>query len=107
MDILETHIDPAGPLFKANAQRMAALVAELRDRIDRAKQGAGPQYLERHRELGKLTVRERIDQLIDPGTPFLELSPLAAYDMYDNDAPAAGIVTGVARISGREVVVVA
>src|SRR5215203_1806281 len=107
MDVLETHIDPAGPLFKANAERMTTLVAQLRERVEWAQQGGGPKYLERHREQGKLTVRERIEQLVDPGTPFLELSPLAAHDMYDDDAPAAGLVTGIARVSGREVVVVA
>src|SRR5215204_4062512 len=107
MDVLDSHIDPSSPLFKANAERMTALMAELRDRITQARQGGGPKYLERHREQGKLTARERIEQLIDPGTPFLELSPLAAFGMYDDDAPGAGLVTGIGRVSGREVVVVA
>jgi 3-methylcrotonyl-CoA carboxylase beta subunit/propionyl-CoA carboxylase len=107
MDVLDTHIDHASALFKGNADRMKALVADLRERVVRAQQGGGPKYVERHREQGKLPVRERIERLLDPGTPFLELSPLAAYDMYDNDAPAAGIVTGIGRVSGREVVVVA
>jgi acetyl-CoA carboxylase carboxyltransferase component len=71
------------------------------------KQGGGPKYLERHRAQGKLPVRERIDRLLDEGSPFLELSPLAAWDLYDNEAPAAGIVTGVGRVSGREVLIVA
>ena len=86
---------------------MAALVAELRERTERARQGGGEKYVQRHREQGKLPVRERIDQLLDPGSPFLELSPLAAWDLYDNGAPAAGIVTGVGRVSGREVLIVA
>jgi acetyl-CoA carboxylase carboxyltransferase component len=107
MDVLETHVNPADAVFRANRERMAQLVAELRGRIAAAQQGGGPKYQERHREQGKLTVRERIDGLLDPGTPFLELSPLAAADMYDNDAPAAGIVTGIGRVSGREVVIVA
>src|SRR5574339_940733 len=107
MDALETHIDPASPAFKANAERMTALVNDLGDRLARARQGGGPKYLERHREQGKLTVRERLEQLVDPGTPILELSPLAAHEMYDDDAPAAGLVTGIGRVSGREVVVVA
>ena len=89
------------------SQRMTALVAELRERLVAAKQGGGPRYLERHREQGKLPVRERIEKLLDPGSPFLELSPLAAWGLYDNDAPAAGIVTGIGRVSGREVLIVA
>src|SRR5436190_4328705 len=107
MDVLETHIDPAGSLFQANAEHMAALVRDLRNRLTQARLGGGPKYLERHREQGKLTVRERIERLVDTGTPFLELSPLAADAMYDGAAPAAGIVTGIGRVSGREVVVVA
>ena len=73
----------------------------------RSRQGGGARYLERHRAQGKLPVRERIDRLLDPGSPFLELSPLAAWDLYDNEAPAAGIVTGIGRVSGREVMIVA
>ena len=107
MDILESHVDPASELFKANTSRMEALVAELRDRTATVRQGGGPKYLQRHREQGKLPVRERIDRLLDPGTPFLELSPLSAWGLYDDDAPAAGIVTGIGRVSGREVLIVA
>ncbi|MFL5921869.1 MAG: carboxyl transferase domain-containing protein [Gaiellaceae bacterium] len=107
MDILESHIDIHSDLFRANAERMTTLVAELRDRTSAARQGGGPKYLERHRAQGKLPVRERIDRLLDEGSPFLELSPLAALDLYDNDAPAAGVITGVGRVSGREVLIVA
>src|SRR4051794_22278718 len=107
MDRLATHIDPASPEFRANHERMTALVAELRERTAQARQGGGEPYLQRHRAQGKLPVRERIDRLLDPGSPFLELSPLAAVDLYDNDAPAAGLVTGVGRVSGREVLIVA
>ena len=107
MDILDTHIDPASELFRHNRERMLALVTELRERTAEVRQGGGAKYLQRHREQGKLPVRERIDGLLDPGSPFLELSPLAAWDMYDNDAPAAGIVTGIGRVSGREVLIVA
>jgi 3-methylcrotonyl-CoA carboxylase beta subunit/propionyl-CoA carboxylase len=107
MDVLETHIDTADATFRANRERMERLVAELRERLARVHEGGGPKYAERHREQGKLTARERIEGLVDPGTPFLELSPLAAIEMYDNEAPAAGLVTGIARVSGREVVVVA
>ena len=107
MDIIETHIDPLSDEFRANYERMAALVAELRARLEAARQGGGAKYLQRHREQGKLPVRERIDKLLDAGSPFLELSPLAAWDLYDNEAPAAGIVTGIGRVSDREALIVA
>ena len=86
---------------------MASLVAELRERMAAVRQGGGAKYLQRHREQGKMPVRERIDALLDPGSPFLELSPLAAWDLYENEAPAAGLVTGIGRVSGREVLIVA
>jgi 3-methylcrotonyl-CoA carboxylase beta subunit len=107
MDILPTLIDPRSEEFRRNHDRMAALVAELRSRTDAARLGGGAKYLQRHREQGKLPVRERIDKLLDPDSPFLELSALAAWDLYDNDAPAAGLVTGIGRVSGREVLIVA
>jgi acetyl-CoA carboxylase carboxyltransferase component len=107
MDVIETHVDPASERFRVNQQRMASLVAELRDRMAAAKQGGGPKYLQRHRDQGKLPVRERIDKLLDQGSPFLELSPLAAWDLYENDAPGAGIITGIGRVAGREVLIVA
>jgi len=107
MDIIETHVDPASDLFRANHDRMTALVAELVERTTLVKQGGGAKYVERHREQGKLPARDRIQKLLDDGSPFLELSPLAAWDLYENGAPAAGIVTGVGRVSGREVVIVA
>jgi acetyl-CoA carboxylase carboxyltransferase component len=107
MDTLETHVDTTSPLFRANRDRLVALVAELKERTALVRQGGGAKYLERHRAQGKLPVRERIDVLLDEGSAFLELSPLAAWDMYDNEAPAAGIVTGIGRVSGREVLIVA
>jgi 3-methylcrotonyl-CoA carboxylase beta subunit/propionyl-CoA carboxylase len=107
MRVLESHVSPSDPIYRTNHQHMQQLVAELRRRTDAARQGGGAKYLQRHREQGKLPVRERIDRLIDRGSPFLELSPLAAYDMYEGDAPCAGIVTGIARVSGREVLIVA
>ena len=92
--------------FAANQRHHEALVAELRARLDRVRAGGGERAQRRHRELGKLTARERIDGLLDPGSPFLELSPLAAWGMYDDEAPAAGIVTGIGRIGGQEIMVV-
>ena len=107
MDIIETHVDPGSELFRANCERMSALVAELRERTALVRQGGGAKYIERHREQGKLPVRDRIQQLLDVGSPFLELSALAAWDLYENGAPAAGIITGIGRVSGREVMIVA
>jgi 3-methylcrotonyl-CoA carboxylase beta subunit/propionyl-CoA carboxylase len=107
MDLLPSHVKTDSNEYRANRDRMTALVSELRERIATAREGGGAKYLARHREQGKKPVRERIDLLIDPGTPFLELSPLAAYDMYDNDAPGGGVVTGIGRVGGREVMVVA
>jgi len=107
MVTLDTRIDPADPTFQANRERMQQLVDELRGREAAAREGGGAKYLERHRAQGKLPVRDRIARLLDGGSPFLELSSLAAYDMYDGDAPAGGLITGVGRVSGREVMVVA
>jgi 3-methylcrotonyl-CoA carboxylase beta subunit/propionyl-CoA carboxylase len=107
MRVLPSTIDPRDATFAANRDWMRQLVAELRDRTAAARQGGGPKYHQRHREQGKLPVRERIDRLLDRGSPFLELSPLAAFGMYDNEAPAAGLVTGIGRVSGRDVLIVA
>src|SRR4051812_14130015 len=107
MRALDSRINPADDTFVANRERMQQLVHQLRDRVTAARQGGGPKYVQRHREQGKLPVRERIDLLLDRGSPFLELSPLAAFDMYDNEAPGAGIVAGIGRVSGREVLIVA
>jgi len=107
MDVLETQVNLNDPGFQANASRMTALVGELREQLERAKAGGGERYLQRHREQGKLPVRERIERLLDRGSPLLELSPLAAWDMYDSEAPGAGLVTGIGRVSGREVLIVA
>jgi 3-methylcrotonyl-CoA carboxylase beta subunit/propionyl-CoA carboxylase len=107
MHTLATHVRKDDELYRDNHQRMTQLVAELQDRVGRARLGGGEKYLQRHRDQGKLPARERIDRLLDPGSPFLEISPLAAWDMYENEAPGAGIVTGVGRVSGREVAIVA
>src|SRR5262249_12685997 len=104
---LTTHIDLSDPTFKANRDRMTELVATLRAETARAREGGGAKYLQRHRAQSKLPGRERIERLLDPGSPFLELSPLAAFGLYDDGAPAAGIVTGIGRVSGRETLIVA
>jgi 3-methylcrotonyl-CoA carboxylase beta subunit/propionyl-CoA carboxylase len=107
MDVLDTQVDTSDPEFRRNAERMGELVAELRDRVVRARAGGGERYLQRHRDQGKLPVRDRITRLLDSGSPLMELSPLAAWDMYDSEAPGAGLVTGIGRVSSREVVIVA
>src|SRR5881396_1897992 len=86
---------------------MEELVAELRERTAQVSRGGGERAVERHRARGKLTARERVDRLIDPGGAFLELSALAAWDLYDGAAPGAGIVTGIGVVEGRECVIVA
>ena len=107
MVTLDSHIDPNDATFRANRDRMQQLVAELRERTARARDGGGAKYLERHRAQGKLPVRDRVARLIDPASPFLELSPLAAGGLYGDEAPGAGLVTGIGRVSGREVLIVA
>ena len=107
MEALETHLDSSSDDFRQNAERMQGLVDELNHRLAQARQGGGPKYLARHKEQGKVPPRERIAALLDPDTPFLELSPLAANGMYDDGAPAAGMITGVGRINGRECLIIA
>ena len=107
MAILESRVDRGAPEFAANRERMAALVQELRRRTEEVAAGGGAEAVERHRSRDKLLARERIDRLVDPGSAFLELNALAAYGLYDGDAPAAGIVTGIGVVEGRECVIVA
>ncbi len=107
MERLESQIDVNDPKFNENAAHNRRLAEELRAHVKTARQGGGAKYQQRQREQGKLFVRDRIDQLLDAGSPFLELSPLAAFEMYGSDAPSAGIVTGIGRISGRECLIVA
>jgi acetyl-CoA carboxylase carboxyltransferase component len=110
MPVLRTRLDPSAQETRANHDAMTVLVEELRARqaalvMDGA--GGDERSIARHRERGKLPVRERIDHLLDPGSAFLELSPLAATGLYDDDAPGAGIVTGIGRVEGTTCVVVA
>src|SRR5262245_39251320 len=104
---LPTRVQPTDPEFRANAAHMERLVGELRAARARAAAGGPEEARQRHTERGKFLVRERIERLCDPGTPFLELSPLAAFGCYGDEAPGAGIVTGIARVAGRACVVVA
>ena len=118
MEALPTNIDPGDAAFKSNAVHHRALAGELRERHERVRQGGGEKYRQRQEAQGKLFVRERIERLLDPGSPFLELSTLAAWGMYGSDmpattesdalaAPGAGIVTGIGRVSGRQVLIIA
>ena len=106
MSVLRTTVD-RGEATRANRETMQALVAELRHRLAKARQGGPERARERHIKAGKLLPRDRVERLLDPGTAFLELSPLAAFGMYDDKAPGAGIITGVGRVSGNECVIVA
>ena len=110
MATLRTHVDPTSESWRANDAAMRTLVRELRAKTaaltDRGA-GGDDRSIARHRERGKLPVRERIDRLLDPGAAFLELSALAADGLYDGDAPGAGMVTGIGRVSGVECVIVA
>lgn len=105
--VLVSAADPAGEAFHANAKAHAELSAQLREKLAAAALGGGERARARHTARGKLLPRDRVDGLLDPGSPFLELAPLAADGMYDGQAPAAGVVAGIGRVSGREVVIVA
>jgi 3-methylcrotonyl-CoA carboxylase beta subunit len=105
--VLRSACDPDSEAYRVNADSQAALATELRERIGATALGGPEASRQRHVARGKLLARDRVEKLLDPGSPFLELSPLAAAGMYDDEAPAAGIITGVARVSGRECVVVA
>ena len=106
MTILSSQVDTRSDIFKRNAQAMRGLVDDLRRRTELVRLGGGEEPRKRHVARGKLLPRERVRALLDPGSPFLELSPLAALDMYDNEAPGSGVITGVGRVSGVECVIV-
>src|SRR5271168_1943357 len=104
---LQSSTNPASSDFARNAQAMRALVAELREKLDLVSGGGGETSRARHTSRGKMLARQRVDLLIDPGTAFLEMSPLAAHGLYGGDVHSASVVTGVGRISGRECIIVA
>jgi acetyl-CoA carboxylase carboxyltransferase component len=107
MGVLTTQVDADADSFHGRRERMEALVAELRERTALVAAGGGEKAVERHRSRGKLTARERVDRLVDPGGTFLELNALAAWEIYAGDAPSAGIVTGIGVVEGRQCVIVA
>jgi 3-methylcrotonyl-CoA carboxylase beta subunit len=107
MPVIESVIDRRAPGFQANTAAMEQLVADLRNLAETVALGGGKASRERHLSRGKLLPRQRVDLLLDPGAPFLEFSQLAAYQVYREEVPSAGIVTGIGRVSGRECVIVA
>jgi 3-methylcrotonyl-CoA carboxylase beta subunit len=107
LSVLPTRADPAGEGFKRNAELNDALAAELRDRLTTAARGGPAKAREKHLARGKLLPRDRVDTLLDPGSPFLELSALAANGLYGDEAPGASIITGIGRVAGRECVIIA
>lgn len=107
MEIIESKIDAESKSFLENQSFMSKLVEELKEKSKIAKNGGTESSRKKHKDRSKLLVRERLELLFDKGTPFLELSPLAAYDMYDNEAPSAGMITGIGVVHGKEVMVIA
>jgi acetyl-CoA carboxylase carboxyltransferase component len=107
MGVLSSQVERESDVFAERRGRMEALVAELRERTAGVARGGGEKAIERHRSRGKLTARERVDRLLDPGSAFLELGALAAWELYDGQAPSAGIVTGIGVVEGQECVLVA
>ena len=104
---IDSKVKSASPAFKENDAFQREASAKLRARLDEVKKGGSAAAVEKHRSRGKLTARERIARLLDPNTPFLEFSALAANGMYDDAAPSAGVITGTGVVHGREVVVIA
>src|ERR1700726_606252 len=106
MPIIESKLNPRSDEFRANAAALEALVADLKAKVAQIALGGGQAARDKHMSRGKLLPRDRIAQLLDPGTPFLELSQMAAYGMYNDDAPGAGVITGIGRIAGQECMIV-
>ncbi len=107
MPTLSSSIDCSSEIYNDNYETMSKIVADLKNVTEIIEQGGGEQARQRHLEHGKLLPRERINQLIDPGSPFLEFSQLAGYELYDDVIPAAGLITGIAQISGQECLIIA
>ena len=107
MEVIGSDVRAGDRDFADNQARMSALVGDLKERLASARAGGGQRAVELHRSRGKLLARERIDRLVDADTPFLELSPLAAWELYDGEVPSAGIVTGVGVVQGKETVILA
>ncbi|GGP94855.1 carboxyl transferase domain-containing protein [Shewanella ulleungensis] len=107
MTQLSSRINPRSDEFKAKSDSMALLVDDLQQKLNKIEQGGGPVALERHLSRGKLLPRQRVEKLLDPGSPFLEISQFAAYEVYDEEVPAAGVIAGIGRVSGVECMIIA
>ena len=107
MDRLPTRVDRSGQDWQRRKEQNLALAADLKERLEAVNEGGGGKYVERHRSRGKMLPRERIAEICDPGSPFLELSSLAANELYDGKAQSAGIITGIGLVHGRECLFVA
>ncbi|NDD30601.1 MAG: methylcrotonoyl-CoA carboxylase [Proteobacteria bacterium] len=107
MDVLSTHVNPSDPVFTENRAHLESLCDQLRSRLAAARAGGGEAAVKKHTSRGKLFVRDRVDALLDPGSPFLEIGALAANGMYDDQAPGAGMVTGIGRVQGVPCMIVA
>ncbi|QAU33805.1 carboxyl transferase domain-containing protein [Janthinobacterium sp. 17J80-10] len=107
MQVIKSQLNPRSEEFRANAKQMQTLVDELRAKSAQIAKGGGDAARQKHLARGKLLPRDRVDQLIDPGTPFLEIGQLAANGMYDGDAPAAGVIAGIGRVQGQECLIIA
>lgn len=107
MTQLSSQINPRSDEFKAKHQQMSQVVADLKLKLSEIEQGGGAVAMERHLSRGKLSPRQRVEKLLDPGSPFLEISQFAAYQVYDDVVPAAGIIAGIGRVSGVECMIIA
>ncbi|MCK5024875.1 MAG: methylcrotonoyl-CoA carboxylase, partial [Thermoplasmata archaeon] len=107
MDVIDNKIDPNSQEFKENKEHYLKMIADLKEKIEWAQAGGGSEQIELHKSRNKMLARERIDALLDPDSPFLELNPLAALGMYKNRAPCASVVTGIGIVHGREVMIIA
>lgn len=107
MQIVSSKLNPRSADFQANAAHMRALVEELRGKVEQVSQGGGQSAQQKHTARGKLLPRERVEQLLDPGTSFLEIGQMAALGMYDDEAPSAGVIAGIGRVQGHQCVIVA
>ncbi len=104
--MIKSKINPDSETFRENYAAMETLVADLRSKVGKIAEGGSERAREKHLSRGKLLPRERVERLLDPGTPFLELSQMAAYGMYEDQVPSAGLITGIGRVSGREVMII-
>lgn len=107
MQPIPSLINPADPEFQANVEFHRGLAQQLCERLALVREGGGARYRQSHKAQGKFYARDQIDYLLDPGAPFLEIVPMAAWGMYEGAAPGAGIVAGIGRVSGREAMIIA